>query len=79
MIKIILEIKEEENITFKNKKTLATGLNVAIKEVGINATIGEEKGAELMLKKLNVEEKIQVYNEGKDKKMEEFIRNLLGI
>lgn len=79
MVKIILEIKEEENITFKNKRTLATGLNVGIKEIGINATKGENKGAELLLKKLNIEDKIQVYNESKDKKMEELIKNLLGI
>lgn len=80
MVKLILEIKEEENVTFKNKRTLATGLNVAIKEIGINATKGEEKASEFLRNKLEVDKKIQFINEGKKNKgMEEFIKNLLSI
>lgn len=81
MIKLILEIKEEERITFKNKKTIAEGFNVGIKEIGINATKGEEKASKLLLNKLNIEEKLQIYDESKkeNEHLKQLIKNLLSI
>ena len=63
MVKIILEIKEEIKENFKNVK--ATGLNVDIQEIQINATEGELKGSKFIKNQLNVDKKLQIVNESK--------------
>ena len=63
MIKIILEIKEETKENFKNVK--ATGLNVDVQEIQINATEGELKGSKFIKNQLNVDKKLQIVNESK--------------
>ena len=79
MVKLILEIKEEETVTFKNRSTLAVGINVAIKELGIDATEEEKKATEYIKGKIGIEEKIQFINESgrKNTVLEEFIKNLI--
>ena len=79
MVKLILEIKEAETVTFKNRRTLAVGMNVGIKELGIDATEGEKKATEYIKGKLGIEEKIQFVNESgrKNTVLEEFIKNLM--
>lgn len=77
MVKIILEIKEEETVIFKNKKKFATGLNVDIKEIGIHSTKMEEKASKLLIEKLDIENKLQVYDESR--KQNSHIERLLSI
>lgn len=81
MVKLILEIKEEETVIFKNKRKLATGLNVSIAEIGINSSRMEEKASKLIQEKLNIENKIQVYDESKKEKkyVESYFKKLLSI
>lgn len=81
MVKIILEIKEEETVIFKNKKKFATGLNVNVIQVGTNASKMEEKASKLLIDKLNIENKLQVYDESKKQNshLERLLKNLLSI
>ena len=81
MIKLILEIKEEETVIFKNKKKFATGLNVSVAEIGINASKMEKKATNLLLDKLDIENKVQVYDEKKNQKkhIEEYLKKLMRI
>lgn len=81
MVKIILEIKEEETVIFKNKKKFATGLNVSIVEIGNNASKMEQKASKLIQEKLDIENKLQVYDETKKEKknIEDYLKNLLRI
>lgn len=81
MIKLIIEIKEEETVVFKNKKKFATGLNVAVTEIGINSSKMEKKATNLLLDKLDIENKVQVYDENKKQKkhIEEYLKKLMRI
>lgn len=60
MIKLVIEIKEENSIELKNIK--AIGTNISIHEIGIMATKVEEKVSNMLKGKLNIDEKIQIEN-----------------
>ena len=78
MVKLILEIKEEETVTFKNSSAYVVGTNIAIQEIGIKATRGEKEASEYIRKKLGFEEKVQIVNLGKkNTALEELIKNLI--
>lgn len=63
MLKIVLEIKEETKEKFKSVQ--ATGLNVDVQEVQINATEGELKASKFIKNQLNLDKKLQIVNESK--------------
>ena len=59
MIKLIIEINEEMNMTFMNKDTMLSKLNIDLIEKGIKATKGEMKALEYIKDKLEVDKKVQ--------------------
>lgn len=80
MVKIIIEITEENTIELS--KTVAVGTNINITEKGINATKYEKKVANLIKDNLHVDKKLQIYNESsktKEDLKEELLKLLRGI
>lgn len=60
MVKIVLEIEEKEQKTFKDIKALC--VDVGIVETTINATKAELKSANILKDKLGIEQKTQIVN-----------------
>lgn len=77
MIKIVLEIKEQETENFKNIK--AIGCEVGCKEIGKNATITEHKVSKMLKERMGLNKKIEFVNESsktKEDLIEELLKNL---
>lgn len=60
MIKLVIEIKEEETLNLKNVK--AVGTNISVKEIGLMATNTEKKVSKMFKDRMNFEDKIEIEN-----------------
>lgn len=60
MVKIVLEIEEKEQKSFKDIKALC--VDVGIIETVVNATKAEIKSANMLKDKLGIEQKTQIVN-----------------
>lgn len=77
MIKIEIEITEEQNIKFKNIQ--ASDLNIEVSELHLKPTIAERKGRNFLIEKLGFKDKVQVVNESSNKKIDKLINDLFSI
>jgi len=60
MIKLVIEIKEQETLNLKKVKAVET--NISVNEIGIMATNTEKKVSKMLQDRMNFEDKIQIEN-----------------
>lgn len=75
MVKLEITIKEKRKI--ETESLVSTGLDLEIKEIGINSTIAEKEGSNYLKEKLEVENKLQFINKSRNKEIEEIIKKLI--
>ncbi len=67
MIKLVIEIKEENMI--ETNEFRAIGSNIHVQEIGKYATENEKQVSNILKKRLNIEEKIQIEGYSKQDKL----------
>lgn len=73
MVKLEIIIKELKSVDYESVK--AIGTEISVNEVGKNATKSEKEVAEILKKRLKVDEKIQF--EGENEKIKKAIEEIL--
>lgn len=71
MIKLVLEIEEKQQKTFKYIKALC--VDVGIIETAVNATKSEIKSAKMIKDRLGIEEKTQIINNCRNEQNRELV------